>query len=261
MRRISIGLFSLVSSVLFTACSITEQCDPERGTHCSFDVEQLLINDVQPDDPLSGLKIDYGVVPGFNECDDPASPYTCPPGTSCSTPAGSFASKGCVDSAGRFPTARSVPTTGVVLHVVFDSLLGKVTQYACDCTATGGVCAAGHEFSLDPFVCTSCESGACLDANHDGLPDSFALVAGLATIRCGDFAYTTLETDGEYVPGGNQFPGAQTGLAGLGPALVLRPAVTLPENSDCTLELSDKVRSKADVALSKPSQPLAFHTR
>jgi hypothetical protein len=224
-------------------------------------VEQLLVTDAESNDPLSGLAISYGVVRDVNACDNPEIEYACPSGTSCRSVADG--PKECLDAQDRAPIARSVPIEGFAIHVVFGSLLKGTTvdQWACDCSATGGVCAGGHQYSVDPFDCSICQSGQCLVTDADGLSEVAALQAGIALIRCGTvFAYANQPSDGFYNPSGSQYSSSVIGLGGLGPALVFKPHVSLPLDSDCTVELSDRIRTKDGKALLPARRPLAFHT-
>src|SRR5262245_41739559 len=103
------------------ACAGDERCNRETGAHCTLEVAQLLVNDAVPDDPLSLLKISYGVVKGVNACEDPDHAFACPVGTSCQGPFGPLQLNACVDANGEFPVARAAPTSGIELHVVFDN--------------------------------------------------------------------------------------------------------------------------------------------
>jgi hypothetical protein len=146
----------------------------------------------------------------------------------------------------------------------------------------------GPAWSIDPFDCSGCggdapRRGRCLDVNNDLIPDLAAFQPGVATIRCGagvvpgaaavpscaagwtgggsgTCVRTTTEYDGFYNPSGNPFAMGFMGLAGMGPAIDVRPTTPLPVRTECTIAISDAVKDRLGLALVAPRETPHFRT-
>lgn len=158
--------------------------------------------------------------------------------------------------------ATAVPRTGARFRIVVDQLLAgdTIEEYAC---AGGGFVPLGRK------VCADCrddpstlddEAGRCVDLNGDRIPDNGRIVGDVATIRCGSFLYTTLSGDGAYEPWGNQLSSGALGVAGIGPAIVIEPSVTLPADADCTLNVIGRITDKQGEELIWPAAGVRFRT-
>src|SRR5262249_38405995 len=126
-------------------------------------------------------------------------------------------------------------------------------------------CAGGPLWSDDPGNCSVCPGdattkGRCRDVDGNGRPDFSSLIPGVATIACGGIDYLSGEGEGFYYPSGDQFPSSVTGLAGLGPAIVINPARPPPSDSDCSLTISSAVKDHDGRSLTQPSPLPVFHT-
>lgn len=248
MRNLSL---CLTVACVAGGCLTETRFIPEHGNPI---IQAVLVTGVEPQEPVSGLSLIYGVVMGLNRCDESNPLAVCPAGFSCQD--GS-----CVDGNGQLPDPPLVPTQGYEIRIVTGDLLdGKtVEHFACSCVLTGN-CTPGREYSSYPFDCSSCEGGTCADQDKNDLPDIVAALPGLATVTCGSFRYTAQPGDEEYDPSGNLFPSSVSGADGYGPAIVLRPVAVLPSDSDCDVELSSTVRTKGGEPIEAPSRPVRFHT-
>jgi hypothetical protein len=168
--------------------------------------------------------------------------------------------------------------SGNRLRVIFDELLeaSTVEQFTCACYASG--CATrGHTFTnteVDVNRCTSCEddtttptineTGQCLDADFDGVPDDAFLQPQLASVQCtnttaGAVTVDISESEGWYNPSGNQQIPTALGTNALGPALVLAPRA-MPTDADCSVVINSAVTDKDGNTVPMPAFPLEFHT-
>lgn len=184
-----------------------------------------------------------------------------------------FTANSTAGTPGETPGATSAVAAGASIRIVSKELLDGKTleQFACACFgsedpgegATPEACGAGgNEWAVDPTNCQACsdnpdtsidESGRCLDANNDRIPDLATMQAGIAVIDCGvtDFptpgaggSYTTQQGDGFYYPSGNQLVTSAFGYGGVGPAIVIEPLIELPTSATCTITLTAKPRDK-----------------
>ncbi len=158
------------------------------------------------------------------------------------------------------------------IRIVFDELLAgdTVEEFFCACAGETGdtPCPNNILASLDPTMCadnpnTNADEGSRWeDKNGDGLPDRARLLGGVVIVTCDDVdVYTTGPADGFYNPSGNQQIPVATGLAGLGPALVITASGGLRTNADCTIKLAATVTDKEGTPVpSLPSTAATFHT-
>jgi len=248
-------------------------------------------------DGLSGYMLFHGTQTSFDPCYlfdasmslfasplcvDPSLKCLCPTvnddiAMTCST-TGTFAGH-CVDpSTSAPPTALHAQPFGTSFRIVVGDLLDGATleHFACACVDLSldenhnlvfdsSRCGDGAVYSDDPNDCSICPGdptakGRCLDVDSNGRPDYSSLIPGVATIDCGDISVVTAEGEGFYYPSGNQFPSSVTGLAGMGPAIVINPARPIPSDSDCTITISDAVKDHEGRSLSQPSPKPVFHT-
>jgi hypothetical protein len=180
----------------------------------------------------------------------------------------------CVDPVTkRMPGASHATPSGSSFRIVVDKLLDAHTfeVFACACH---GHCTRGAEWIVDPHDCSACgedeatasrEAGRCLDQNRDRIPDLATLQDGVATLTCAEVpsfgsagTYRTRVGDGYNAPSGNQLVSASDGYRGVGPAIVIEPAIALPTNSRCTIRLNDVVKDRCGVAVT--SEPAEFRT-
>jgi hypothetical protein len=158
------------------------------------------------------------------------------------------------------------------LRIIFDELLNgeTVEQFVCACADD---CPNMIEASLDPTACDDNpdtqvnEQGQFLDTNADGLPDLAQSLAGIVTITCNDAdanpipVYTAAAGDGFYNPSGNQDVPVATGLAGLGPAVVMNVTTGLRTDSDCKVALGADVKDKDGQVVPALPADKSFHTQ
>lgn len=107
----------------------------------------------------------------------------------------------------------------------------------------------GSDLSRCEAVCK--DQGGVADVNEDLSVDETRLIDGVITLSCGGIA---VPLDREliaspqrsfYSPSGNQLvPAGALGFDGLGPALVVVPAESLPTSSSCSLALAAEVTDK-----------------
>jgi hypothetical protein len=230
-------------------------------------------------DGLSGYALTYGVQFQYDVCAFDANanqlgdcPKTAQGLAMTCAMSGDF--KGhCVDPATMVtPLVQSAPPQGISLRLVVGTLLDGRTleEFACACQGedltklSAKNCPAGGAWSLDPNNCGACggdadHQGKCLDTDNNGLPDVSSLLPGVATIQCGSLVtYMTAQGEGFYYPSGNQYQNSQLGLPGLGPAIELDPSVVLPTDTDCTVSISDSVKTKKGGSLEAAA--IKFHT-
>jgi hypothetical protein len=101
----------------------------------------------------------------------------------------------------------------------------------------------GTDLSRCEAVCK--DQGGVLDANGDLSLDDTRLIDGVVTLSCGGVAVPLDRTHSFYSPSGNQLvPAGALGFDGLGPALVVVPAESLPTSSACTLAFAAEVTDK-----------------
>ena len=115
-----------------------------------------------------------------------------------------------------------------------------------------------RQVSNDPYNCAVCsdnpttpqinETGKCLDANADSIPDDALLLPDIVSITCGSQTWSNTEDDGVYIPSGNQLVPVISGLFGLGPALIVQPP-QLRSDSTCTLTFAASVVDKDGIAI------------
>jgi hypothetical protein len=197
----------------------------------------------------------------------------------------------CVDpDTSALPEAIHAQPAGASIRLVVGKLLDGTTleHFACACQGSElaaldpANCGTGTAWSLDPKDCGVCSEGVvasdavgrCLDTDTNNLPDITSLIQGVATITCTGTAgpcptgwtgsgttcaYVSAEGDGYFYPSGNQFQSSVAGLSGVGPAIVINPASSLPTSADCTIAISDTVKFKTGEGLSIAGTP-KWHT-
>lgn len=230
---------------------------------------QVFVRDFNnTDDPVGGeYALAYGIHPDVYKC---SFDNTCATmGFTCDTTASSPTVGHCLDSSGKQAAVTSAAAIASIRIVSKELLRGTtLEQFACACH---GGCPSGMEWAIDPENCSVCgedsstpitEAGKCLDVNNDHVPDISTLQAGVATITCGSLAtfppYTTKLGDGYYYPSGNQFPTSGFGYGGIGPALVIEPAIPLPTSQTCTVTVASSVTDKDGNSFEAPTSPITF---
>jgi hypothetical protein len=101
----------------------------------------------------------------------------------------------------------------------------------------------GSDLSRCEAVCK--DQGGVADGNDDLSVDDTRLIDGVITLSCGGIAVPIDRDRSFYSPSGNQLvPAGALGFDGLGPALVVVPAESLPTSSACSLALAAEVTDK-----------------
>jgi hypothetical protein len=216
----------------------------------SFEVRLVFVNarsgnGLAVDDPsgrtpdpshIDGNDLTYGLDPNVGECEFDGR---CEAGRTCDT-----ALFVCVDASGKQPgvsDAIAAPTEdggAPLIQIVFNELVRGDTVETC----------------------VKESNGACVDVNHDGIPDRLLLVPGVVTVSCGSgFSWQNGPEDGEYDPSGNLFVPIDKGFEGIGPRLYVRPPVAFPYDADCELALSPTITDKNGRSLEDPG-PIRWHT-
>jgi hypothetical protein len=151
------------------------------------------------------------------------------------------------------------------MRIIFDELLDGATveRFFCACSN----CPNGIASSLDPTMCDDDpdtnvnELGQWEVLNGDGLPDRAELLPGVVTVECdGATVYTSEAGDGFYNPSGNQDVPVATGLAGLGPAMVVTVSTGLKTNAACRVVVASSVTDKDGQAVPATPTDKTFHT-
>jgi hypothetical protein len=126
-------------------------------------------------------------------------------------------------------------------------------------------CADGMTWSSVPIGTTPDDIAACigtnlarctkvcagigvLDADKNGGIDHTRMIDGSVGLSCGGVAVPLDAENSFYQPSGNQLiPAGDLGLDGLGPAIVVVPAQSLPTASDCSITLGEAVVDKQGI--------------
>ncbi len=199
----------------------------------------LPVDDPSGDTPdlrrIDGNDLAYGRLPSIGSCSDLKA---CPSGLTCD------ANLQCVDGDGDQPgvmDAIAAPgADGAVplIQIVFNQLLRGDTVETCATDA----------------------SGACVDANGDGVPDRWLLLPGLVTVTCGGgYFWRNGPDDGKYDPAGSWLVPIDIGFEGVGPRLYLHPPVSFPYDADCELLVSADITDKMGRGFDAP-EPIRWHT-
>jgi hypothetical protein len=258
------------------------ELDPEGPPY----VLQAFVLDPTSDDHSSpfvppSLVLTYGVHRSINVCPfnvaTGENDGTCAAPLTCDINAGSKTFRHCVDGSGKLPISTNAFAGTPFIRLVSKELLDGATleSFACACRGAGATaCPAGGDWSASFTDCSVCgdaaatttnESGECLDANGDDVPDLTSLNPGVVALTCGTLIprRENVRGEGYYWPSGNQLPSSVLGWGGIGPAIVHAPRIELPTSTVCTVEVTAVPRDKdGNSFVPNPdfNEPITFRT-